>query len=104
MKSINREALFLSWTHNKLKQVRSKEEKEKFIGVEEQEVVGVILSLGFSIFVWHYTKWQIYTEEVVKFFPREDFPRIKALCLFCVVLVYLLVILVHYIIDLIYLN
>ena len=47
MKSINREAPSLVWTHNNHKQVHSKRELDKFVGEEEEEVVEVILSLGF---------------------------------------------------------
>ena len=37
----------LIWTHKEHKQVRSKREKDKFVGIEEGEVAEVILSLGF---------------------------------------------------------
>ena len=47
LKNINREAPSLIWTHCKLKEVRSKEEKDKFTGEEEEETVEDILSLGF---------------------------------------------------------
>ena len=47
MKCINREATSLIWTHKKHKQVCSNREKDKFGGVEEEEVAEVILSLGF---------------------------------------------------------
>ena len=39
MKSINRDVPSLIWTHIKDKQVHSKREKDKFIGVEEAEVI-----------------------------------------------------------------
>ena len=48
MISINREAPSLIWTHCKLKEVRSKEEKDKFTSEEEEEgTLEDILSLGF---------------------------------------------------------
>ena len=47
MKSINREAPSLIWTHCKHKQVHSKEEKDKFTGEEEEAAAEDILSLGF---------------------------------------------------------
>ena len=56
MKSINREAPSLNGAYCKLKQVRSKEEKDKFARVEEEEATKVMLSFGFSIFVCHCTK------------------------------------------------
>ena len=47
MISINREAPSLIWTHYNHKQVRSKREKDKFNGEEEEEAAEDILSLGF---------------------------------------------------------
>ena len=51
MKCINRKPPSLIWTHNKFKQVRSKEEKDKFTEEEEEEDAEVILSLGFYTFI-----------------------------------------------------
>ena len=47
MNNINREAPSLIWLYYKLKEVRSKEAKDKFIGEEEEEATKYILSLGF---------------------------------------------------------
>ena len=45
MKSKNKEAPSLIWTHCKLKEVRCKEEKDNFIGEEEEEIAKDVLSL-----------------------------------------------------------